>query len=80
MRIGHLRLDRLRVAHLPEMFEAIAEANVEIAEGNAARHKAFKGLARIPRKSREHRARRKVMKAAVAESWVRPRASASAPR
>ncbi|MFF4725009.1 tyrosine recombinase XerC [Streptomyces mirabilis] len=41
-RIGHLRPDRLRVAHPSEMFEAITEANVEIAEGNAARRKAMK--------------------------------------
>ncbi|MFI1867550.1 tyrosine recombinase XerC [Streptomyces jumonjinensis] len=64
-RIGHLRLDRLRVAHLSELFEAIAEANVEIAEGNAARRKAFEDLAQIPWKGREHRAHRKVMKAAI---------------
>lgn len=31
-RIGHIRLDRLRVSHPSEMFDAIAEANVEIAE------------------------------------------------
>ncbi|MFF4532615.1 tyrosine recombinase XerC [Streptomyces sp. NPDC001407] len=66
-RIGHLRLDRLRVTHLSEMFEAIAEANVEIAEGNTARRKAFEDLAQIPWKGREHRARRKAMKAAIAE-------------
>ncbi|WP_159030611.1 MULTISPECIES: hypothetical protein [Streptomyces] len=30
------------------MFEAIAEADVEIAEGNAARRKAFEDLAQIP--------------------------------
>ncbi|WP_331452720.1 site-specific integrase [Streptomyces sp. SS162] len=66
-RIGHLRLDRLRVSHLSEMFEAIAEANVEIAEGNAARRKAFDELSRIPWKGREPRACRKAMKAAIAE-------------
>lgn len=66
-RIGHLRLDRLRVAHLSEMFGAIAEANVEIAEGNAARRKAFEDLAQIPWKGREHRARRKALKAAIDE-------------
>ncbi|WP_030750851.1 site-specific integrase [Streptomyces sp. NRRL F-5135] len=66
-RIGHYRLDRLRVAHLSEMFEAIAEANVEIAEGNAARRKAFEDLAQIPWKGREPRARRKAMKVAIAE-------------
>ncbi|GAB2835572.1 site-specific integrase [Streptomyces daliensis] len=66
-RIGHLRLDRLRVTHLSEMFQAMAEANVEIAEGNAARRKATEELAQIPWKGREPRARRKVMKAAIAE-------------
>ncbi|MBT2451817.1 site-specific integrase [Streptomyces sp. ISL-43] len=66
-RIGHLRLDRLRVIHLTEMFDAIAEGNVEIAEGNAARRKAVEDLALIPWKGRDHRARRKAMKAAIAE-------------
>lgn len=65
--IGHYRLDRLRVSHLSEMFEAIAEANVEIAEGNAARRKAVDDLAQIPWKGREPRARRKAMKGAIAE-------------
>ncbi|MBY8866648.1 site-specific integrase [Streptomyces sennicomposti] len=66
-RIGHIRLDRLRVSHLSEMFEAIAEANVEIEEANAARRRAIEDLAEIPWKGREHRARRKVLKAAIAE-------------
>lgn len=66
-RIGHVRLDRLRVTHLSEMFEAIAEVNVEIAEGNAARRKAVEDLAQIAWKGREPRARRKAMKAAIAE-------------
>src|SRR5262249_7253561 len=59
--IGHLRLDRLRVTHVSEMFETIAEANVEVAEGNAARRKAVEDLAEIPWKGREPRARRKAM-------------------
>ncbi|MFJ4908818.1 tyrosine recombinase XerC [Streptomyces sp. NPDC093249] len=66
-RIGHMRLDRLRVSHLSEMFEAIAEANVEIAEGNLARRKAMEELSRIPWKGRDHRAHRKAMKAAIDE-------------
>jgi hypothetical protein len=66
-RIGHLRLDRLRVAHLSELFEAIAEVNVEIAEGNAARRKVFEDLAQILWKGREHRTHREVMKAAIDE-------------
>ncbi|MFC4033695.1 tyrosine recombinase XerC [Streptomyces polygonati] len=66
-RIGHLRLDRLRVAHLSDMFEAIAEANVEIAESNAARRRAINELAQVPWKGREERARRKEMKAALTQ-------------
>ncbi|MFG2863138.1 tyrosine-type recombinase/integrase [Streptomyces sioyaensis] len=66
-RIGHIRLDRLRVSHLSEMFEAISEANVDIAEGNAARRRAIGDLAAIPWKGRVHRARRQVLKAAISE-------------
>ncbi|WP_414505540.1 tyrosine-type recombinase/integrase [Streptomyces sp. NEAU-L66] len=66
-RIGHLRLDRLRVSHLSEMFEAIAEANVDITEANATRRRAIEDLAEIPWKGRVHRARRQVLKAAIAE-------------
>ncbi|GAA1283471.1 site-specific integrase [Streptomyces javensis] len=36
-RIGHLRLDRLRVSHLVEMFDAIAEDNETILVENQAR-------------------------------------------
>jgi integrase len=36
-RIGHLRLDRLNVGHLVEMFDAIADANEVIAAENQAR-------------------------------------------
>jgi integrase len=60
-------LDRLRVAHLSEMFEAIAEANVEIAESNAARRRAINELAQVLWKGREERARRKEMKAALTQ-------------
>jgi integrase len=49
------------------MFDAIAEANVEISEGNAARRRAVEDLSRIPWKGRGYRARRKVLKAAIAE-------------
>ncbi|MFI2187583.1 tyrosine-type recombinase/integrase [Streptomyces sioyaensis] len=66
-RIGHIRLDRLRVSHLSEMFEAIADANVDITEGNATRRRAIEDLAEIPWKGRAHRARRQVLKAAIAE-------------
>ena len=64
-RIGHLRIDRLRVSHLSEMFEAIAEANVEIVEANAARRQAIDDLAAIPWKGRENRAQRKELKASI---------------
>ncbi|WP_250306284.1 tyrosine recombinase XerC [Streptomyces sp. A 4/2] len=37
-RIGHIRLDRLSVGHLVEMFDAIADQNEVIAAENAARH------------------------------------------
>ncbi|MFD7482528.1 site-specific integrase [Streptomyces mirabilis] len=63
--IGHHRLDRLRVAHLSEMFEAIAEGNTEIAEANDARRKAIDDLAQIPWKGGGNRARRKALKAAI---------------
>jgi integrase len=36
-RIGHVRLDRLNVGHLVEMFDAITDANETIAAENAAR-------------------------------------------
>ncbi|MFI5984300.1 tyrosine recombinase XerC [Streptomyces sp. NPDC051555] len=36
-RIGHLRLDRLNVAHLVEMFDALADANEAIEAHNLAR-------------------------------------------
>ncbi|WP_239079988.1 site-specific integrase, partial [Paractinoplanes brasiliensis] len=39
-RIGHIRLDRLRVADLSEMFNAIVERNMEIEENNALRRAA----------------------------------------
>lgn len=37
-RIGHIRLDRLNVGHLVEMFDAIADDNENIAAENQARH------------------------------------------
>ncbi|MEY9938598.1 integrase [Streptacidiphilus sp. MAP5-3] len=64
--VGHHRLDRLRVSHLDEMFASIAEANVEIVEANAERQAAVDELALIPWKGREHRARRKALKAQIA--------------
>ncbi|MFG2670527.1 site-specific integrase [Streptomyces sp. NPDC048445] len=64
-RIGHHRLDRLRVAHLSEMFQAIADANTEILELNTQRRAAVDELATVPWKGAEHRARRKAMKEAI---------------
>lgn len=65
--IGSLRLDRLRVAHLDAMFEAINEANAEIIEQNALRRAALKELQSIPWKGKENRARRKALKEAIAQ-------------
>ncbi|MCZ4120822.1 site-specific integrase, partial [Streptomyces sp. H39-S7] len=64
--LGHLRLDRLWVSHLTAMFEAIAQANVQTAEANAARWQAIADLAEIPWKGHEERARRKALKEAIA--------------
>ncbi|MGX1092196.1 hypothetical protein RKD47_002877 [Streptomyces albogriseolus] len=64
-RIGHHRLDRLRVSHLSEMFTAIADANAEILEHNAQRRAAVEELATVPWKGTDNRARRKVMKTAI---------------
>lgn len=47
-RIGHRRLDRLRVSHLSETFTAIADANAEILEQNAQRRAAVNELAAVP--------------------------------
>ncbi|MFF5296702.1 site-specific integrase [Paractinoplanes globisporus] len=46
-RIGHVRLDRLRVADLTEMFNGIAERNMEIEESNALRRAAIAELKNI---------------------------------
>ncbi|MGW1937100.1 amino acid--tRNA ligase-related protein [Streptomyces goshikiensis] len=64
-RIGHRRLDRLRVSHLSEMFIAIADGNAEVLEQNAQRRAAVEELATIPWKGGENRARRKALKAAL---------------
>ncbi|MCP3758366.1 site-specific integrase [Streptomyces sp. TBY4] len=64
-RIGHRRLDRLRVSHLSEMFTAIADGNAEVLEQNAQRRAAVEELATIPWKGGENRARRKALKAAL---------------
>lgn len=64
-RIGHHRLDRLRVNHLTEMFTAIADTNAEILEQNAQRRAAVSELADVPWKGLENRTRRKSMRAAI---------------
>ncbi|NJP43236.1 tyrosine-type recombinase/integrase [Actinacidiphila epipremni] len=64
-RIGHLRLDRLRVSHLSDMFTAIADSNAEVLEQNAQRKAAVAELATVPWKGAPHRARRKAMKTAI---------------
>ncbi|TLQ44546.1 tyrosine-type recombinase/integrase [Streptomyces marianii] len=64
-RIGHHRLDRLRVSHLSDMFTAISDANAEILEQNAQRRAAVEELATVPWKGVDNRARRKVMKTAI---------------
>lgn len=64
-RIGHHRLDRLRVSHLSDMFTAISDANAEILEQNAQRRAAVDELATVPWKGLQNRAQRKVMKEAI---------------
>ncbi|WP_329314403.1 site-specific integrase [Streptomyces sp. NBC_01262] len=64
-RIGHVRIDRLRVSHIAEMFAAIEDTNAKILEGNALRRTALAELTAVPWKGLENRARRKAMKAAV---------------
>lgn len=65
--LGERRLDRLRVRHLREMFEAIAERSKEVAEQNEQRRDAVAQLAVVPLKGAENRARRAAMKAAITE-------------
>ncbi|MGW1996180.1 site-specific integrase [Embleya sp. NPDC001921] len=64
-RIGDVRLDRLRVSKLTEVFAAITEENAEILENAAQRKAAVAELALVPWKGAENRARRKAMKAAI---------------
>lgn len=65
-RIGHIRLDRLTVAHLDEMFAGIAEANIEINDANTLRRTALDELQQIPWKGQENRRRRKALKESIA--------------
>ncbi|MER7464026.1 site-specific integrase [Streptomyces sp. NPDC097981] len=66
-RIGHVRLDRLTVQHLDEMFAGIAETNAEIHDANLQRRAALDELKTIPWKGIENRGRRKFLKAAIEE-------------
>lgn len=65
-RIGHIRLDRLTVAHLDEMFAGIAETNIEINDANILRRTAHDELKLIPWKGLENRRRRKAIKETIA--------------
>ncbi|MEU7163164.1 site-specific integrase [Streptomyces morookaense] len=64
-RIGHVRLDRLTVAHLDEMFAGIAETNIEINDANILRRTALDELKLIPWKGLENRCRRKAIKETI---------------
>ncbi|MEV0115517.1 site-specific integrase [Streptomyces sp. NPDC050844] len=66
-RIGHIRVDRLTVQHLDEMFAGIAETNEEIHEANLERRAALDELKTIPWKGVDNRGRRKYLKDAIAE-------------
>ncbi|UQA94548.1 site-specific integrase [Streptomyces halobius] len=66
-RIGHVRIDRLRVRTVADMFTAIIDANAEVLEQNASRRAALDELAAIPWKGLENRARRKAIKEAIDE-------------
>ncbi|WP_406297394.1 site-specific integrase [Embleya sp. NBC_00888] len=64
-RIGDIRLDRLRIRHLSEMFTAIADANEEVLENNAERRRRITELKEIPWKGLENRAKRKALKDSI---------------
>ncbi|WKK26900.1 site-specific integrase [Streptomyces olivoreticuli] len=64
-RVGHIRLDRLTVQHLDEMFAGIAETNIEINDANILRRTALDELKLIPWKGLENRRRRKAIKETI---------------
>jgi integrase len=64
--LGGIRLDKLRVHHLDAMFDAINEANIEIAEQNAQRRAALTQLRATSRKGADGRARRTAIQEAIA--------------
>ncbi|MBV9022310.1 MAG: tyrosine-type recombinase/integrase [Streptomycetaceae bacterium] len=61
-RLGHIRLDKLRVHHVDKMFDAINECNIEVQEQNAQRKAVQTELKAIPATGAENRARRKWLK------------------
>jgi integrase len=56
-RIGEIRLDRLRVTHLADMFNAVIETNAEIEEANAQRRAALAELTTLRGRARRHAAK-----------------------
>ncbi|SFC61369.1 site-specific integrase [Streptomyces aidingensis] len=64
--LGDIRLDKLRVHHINTMFDAINEANIEIAEQNTQRRAALDELKATPNRGAENRAHRKRLRAAIA--------------
>ncbi|MYW00583.1 site-specific integrase [Streptomyces sp. SID3343] len=64
-RLGHHRLDRLRVHLIAEMFADITASNEDIYEQNEQRRAAVEALRLIPWKGQENRAKRAAMKAAI---------------
>lgn len=63
--LGGLRLDKLRVHHLDTMFDAINEANIEIAEQNTQRRAAITQLHATSRKGADGRAQRAALQEAI---------------
>ncbi|WP_406321081.1 tyrosine-type recombinase/integrase [Streptomyces sp. NBC_00519] len=64
-RIGHIRLDRLTVGHLDDMFAGIAETNIETNDANILRRTALDELKLIPWKGLENRRQRKAIKETI---------------
>jgi integrase len=75
--LGEIRLDKLRVAHISAMFDAINEANIEIEEQNAQRRSALAELKTIPWEGIDNRARRKQLKKSIEQ--MRPFRRATGP-
>nr|WP_272923786.1 tyrosine-type recombinase/integrase [Streptomyces sp. SID3343] len=60
--IGHIRLDRLTIADIAAMFDAIRDGNNEIVESNILRRAAVDRLAATPWKGADNRALRRNLK------------------